>query len=1037
MDTDSSKKIEAAEYRANILEAELNAVTHSKAYKIAKGLGMVKNQLQSDPSGLAKKATRILFKEPKKLVHIVRSGKRSAFIAQSVVEQTNKYQEWILLNEPTQAELDAQRTHSESFGYKPLISIITPVYNPPVDVLEELIETVLDQTYPYFELCLGDDYGKSEEVIALLKKYQDMDSRVRFFPFTDNKGIAGASNRLLEEVKGDYIALLDHDDTLSLDALYENAKMLNQKKYDFLYSDKDKIDTEGNRFDPLFKPEASPEMMLNVNYPTHLNVMRTRIVKQVGGWDLTTNGAQDWDLFLKVMHESKLVGHIPRILYHWRVIESSTALSIETKPYALAGQRKAVDNYLIAEKIPAKTYHEKTELLLSWDQQSIDQSPLVFIQYTNLTDTLRTIRSIRKVAASPWFAILTDETISASQAASIVEHTKSKVLPCRNDTMIMAVVDYCESIAKKKKAGTVLIIKDFVRLSKKADWYSILTGWLAIKGVGAVSGRIVDRHDKIVDSSGVITPDLKYYPIFHGFPRYYQSYLGNVEWVRNVSAISSNYCALKLSSIHDYAALGKKPGTSFDDYIFWLTNKKRIVSSPQAIASIYEDTGINPIRDFGPLQRQKIANYQDKYGNVNMSKSDPLRLFEDESLAGINVPVSAPIDSYQHDALILTSTFDIDHNALVANKKIIADNGLLKNPESVAWLLPSFDALYAGLMNIFHFANFLSDKKDLTTTVYILKDRADASDEKKLVVAKFPHLASATFVGIQPDQADRIGNHDIGIATQWATAFPLAKVQTIKRKCYFIQDNEANFYPKGSISSLVELSYEFGFMAIANTEGLLKLYRDTHGGNGIVLKSVVNLDAYHPRDDRHYIPKKPYKVFFYARPGMPRNAFELGVAGLKKLKQQLGSDVEIITAGAVWDPTAYGVQGMFTNLGLIRYDSVPKLYRSVDAGLMFMFSGHPGVTASELMASGCPVVVNEYDDVTWHELYKDEETCLVTKATASEVARNLLRCLEDTKLRKKLIDGGLKKVEEFYVDYEKSQYETFNAIIKGRDDTRQ
>ena len=122
---------------------------------------------------------------------------------------------------------------------------------------------------------------------------------------------------------------------------------------------------------------------------------------------------------------------------------------------------------------------------------------------------------------------------------------------------------------------------------------------------------------------------------------------------------------------------------------------------------------------------------------------------------------------------------------------------------------------------------------------------------------------------------------------------------------------------------------------------------------------------------------------------------------------------------------------MFTNLGKIAYEAVPKLYRTVDAGLMFMFSGHPGVTASELMASGCPVVVNEYDDVTWHELYQHEKTCLITTATASEVARNLKRCLTEPALRKTIIAGGLAKSSVFYRGYDASLRSAYHKILKG------
>lgn len=1031
MSDNKDKKIEAAQYRAKLLEAELNAVTSSKAYKAAKVFGMVKNQIKSDPAGLAKKAARILLDDPKKLTHLVRSGKRSAFMAASVAEQTSKYQEWILLNEPDENELDEQRKQSEKLGYKPVISIVTPVYNPPADVLEELIETVLEQTYPYFELCLWDDYGQSDDVIRLLEKYEKLDSRVKFFRFIDNQGIGGASNRILEKVTGEYIALLDHDDTLSPDALYENAKLLNEKKYDFIYSDKDKIDVEGNRFDPLFKPQYSPEMMLNVNYLTHLNVMRTELVRQVGGWDPQTNGAQDWDLFLRVVHAAQYVAHIPKVLYHWRVIESSTALSIETKPYALAGQRKSIDKYLNLEGIPAKAYHEKTELLIEWDKKTIDQHPLVCIRYSSLPDTLRMMRNVRKTIEDPLFAVLVPADASAKQMTAIAKHTNAPVLPYTLESLATVIEKRAMSI-KKSKPKTAIILHDFIRLPRKSHWYENLTGWLSIDGVGAVSGRLVDRHDLIVDSGGLITPEQQYFPLFQGFPKYYQSYIGNAEWVRNLSIISANYCAIKLAPVREYAKQkSKQDAGSFEEYIMWLGRKKRIVLSPHATASIYEDRGINKPHDV-VLKDKKHVPRQDPFGNPNMAPSNPMRLFANETLTGIDQsPQQSAVDAYQHDAIILASTFDISDKELEQNRKII-ETSISKAPKSVAWFLPSFDAVYAGLMNIFYFANFLATEKNLETTVYILKDRANASDEKNLITAVFPGLKSVKFVGIRPDEIDQIQKHDMGIATQWATAFPLAKTAAIQKKCYFIQDNEANFYPKGSISSLVELSYTFGFTAIANTEGLLDMYKIRYGGDGIVVKSVVDLSAYHPRKDKYYTPKKPYKVFFYARPNMPRNAFELGVAGLKLLKQKYGLNIEVITAGAPWNAAAYGVEGMFTNLGKIEYAAVPKLYRSVDAGLMFMFSGHPGVTASELMASGCPVVVNEYDDKTWHELYQHEKTCLVSKASASEVARNLSRCLEDTKLRKTLIDNGLKVAKEFYNkdDYSRSCEEAFASLAK-------
>lgn len=1028
---DDKKKIERAEYRASIAEAELDAIRQSKVYKTARSLSVIKNKIKSDPVGLTKKVANIIINNPKKLKNLGRSASRVEQVSLASTEQTGKYQEWIILNEPDEVELEKQRTQSDLFKIKPLISIITPVFNPPVDVLELLIESVLEQTYSNFELCMG-DFGNSDEVDDLLEKYSKLDSRIKYKKFNNNQGISGNSNQILNNlVKGDYIALLDHDDTLSPDALFENAKKINEDDYDFLYSDKDKIDIAGNRFEPLFKPQLSPDMLLNINYLTHLNVMKTSIVNKIGGWDQATDGAQDWDLFLRIIAISNKITHIPKVLYHWRVIESSTAMSIETKPYALAGQRKAVDKYLDKNNIKAKTYHRRTELFLKWESSAIDREPIVCIYFSNISNTTRIIRHIRKNTNNAKFVLLVakPKTID-KQGVDRLKLSIDNIEICEyQKTDLYKVINKFSSVKENK---TVLFIDDSIRLPGN-NWYEDLVGWVSVSDIGAVGGRIVDQYDVIVDSGGFITAEGFYYPIFKNLPKFYQSYIGNAEWVRDLSIISSNFFATRTELLNDfYLTKPIQLNPMLDDFFLWINGrKKRIVITPHVTGMIHDGNEIiDQKRKLKGLITGEDGLYLDPFSNPNMDKSDPFRLFNYEDILSKPVNAVPAIDKYQNDATILAGSFDISEQEIEISNKLKADN--CKAPESVAWFLPSYDAVYAGLMNIFRFANYLSDNKGLKTTFYILKNSQNVDDEKRRAVAAFPRLASAKFVAICPDQISLIKKHDIGIATLWSTAYPLAKTLNVKQKFYFIQDNEVNFYPKGSISSLVELTYRFGFTAIANTDGLLDMYKKNFGGDGIVVKSYVDLSSYTPREDIYYTPKAPYKVFFYARPNMPRNAFELGIAGLKKLKEQLGDSVEIITAGEKWDAESYGVGGLFTNLGKIEYSSVPKLYRSVDAGLMFMFSGHPGVTASELMASGCPVVVNEYDDVTWHELYKNEVTCLTTKATASEVARNIKRCLEEVNLRRELIDGGLKVVGKFYSGYEESCETAFDKIANHK-----
>ncbi len=1031
MDDESRKQIERAEYRTKLIQAELNAVKSSRAYQLSKKAGIIKAQIFSDPVGLSKKAAKILLKNPSKARHLLRSANRGAFLVQSVAEQAVKYQEWILLNEPDEGELDVQRKLADKLKYRPLISVVTPVFNPPLQVFEDLIESMLEQTYTNFELCLG-NFGDEPAVDDMIARYAKLDKRIKHYKFDDNRGIAWNSNLILEKVTGEFIALLDHDDTLSPDALYENAKLLNEKDYDFIYSDKDKIDEIGNRFDPLFKPSPSPEMLLNVNYLTHLNVMRTSLVRDIGGWDPDTDGAQDWDLFLRVVAESKHVGFIPKVLYHWRVIATSTAMSIDTKPYALANQCKAVNKYLTKNNIPAHGFLERTELILKWDEQSLDQAPLVFLYYTNTTNSHRMMIRTKRIAGDATFVLLAED-MSKAQAADVAAKMGVDVVVYEKSGQANAVAEYLAS-HKKLKAKNALFMLDSIRLPKGDDWYERLTGWLAIPDVAAASGRLVNRHDLIVSSGGIITPDFNYFPLFHNYPRYYQSYIGNAEWLRNLSVIAPVYCATKLDLLRKYCASSQKnKPDDWSHYFLSLTEKHRIVLSPHATASVFENSEIDVERSVNmPGYINTTKPYVDPFSNPNMSRQDPLRLFADEPLVGIDdtqAGSSVPLSEYQHDAVILANTFDISQAEIDANRKIVSNKQALQ-PTSAAWFLPSFEKAYAGLMSIFGLANYMAEEQGLNITFYIITGTDDVTKERAETVAKFPGLSKARFVPMRPDQLDTVKPHDIGIATQWATAYPLAKLNVFKRKAYFIQDNEPNFYPAGTVSALAELSYRFGFYGIASTKGLLEMYQG-HGGRGTILPSRVDLSAFQPPAKLRYETKGVYKVFFYARPNMPRNAFELGIAGLKKLKLDMGDKVEILLAGAAWDSKAYDAAGLFTNRGLMPLETVPKFYQSMDAGLMFMFSGHPGVTASELMASGCPVVVNEYDDKTWNELYQHEKTCLVSLPTASEVARNLKRCLQEKELRKQLIDGGLKKTLTFYADYNDSLRDAYKNLIKG------
>ncbi|HQD27246.1 MAG TPA: glycosyltransferase, partial [Methanoculleus thermophilus] len=266
------------------------------------------------------------------------------------------YELWILQNEPSETQLAQMRDEDANFSYRPKISIVTPVWNTDERWLRRAIESVLEQTYDNWELCIVDGGSTKESVGRVLKAYAEKDSRIKVKILGENKGISGNSNEALSLATGEFVGLLDHDDELAPFALYEVVEFLNENKnVSFIYSDEDKIDDKGRRNNPFFKPDWSPDMFLSHNYLCHFSVIRREIVQRVGGFREGYDGSQDYDLFLRVTEvlDKREIGHIPKILYHWRMIPGSAADTIEAKPYAIVAAKLALTDAMRRRGIKA------------------------------------------------------------------------------------------------------------------------------------------------------------------------------------------------------------------------------------------------------------------------------------------------------------------------------------------------------------------------------------------------------------------------------------------------------------------------------------------------------------------------------------------------------------------------------------------------------------------------------------------------------------------------------------------------------------
>jgi len=282
-----------------------------------------------------------------------RDNSLASFFSQS----DRSYRNWLRLYDTLPKELEQYTSEISTWSDPPLISVIMPTHNSDLAFLKAAINSVTEQVYVHWELCIADDASEDDELIDLLREFARDDTRIKLV-LRDTRGhISINSNAALELARGDYIALLDHDDLLSRDALYWVARTIREHpEAALIYSDEDKIDIHGRRSGPYFKSDWNPDLFLSHNLVTHLAVFRRDLVMRLGGFTPGLEGSQDYDLALRVVDQvaTAQILHIPRVLYHWRQAPSSTALGIENKSYALDAAIRAIGDYLRRRGIDAE-----------------------------------------------------------------------------------------------------------------------------------------------------------------------------------------------------------------------------------------------------------------------------------------------------------------------------------------------------------------------------------------------------------------------------------------------------------------------------------------------------------------------------------------------------------------------------------------------------------------------------------------------------------------------------------------------------------
>lgn len=941
--------------------------------------------------------------------------------------ESGDYQDWILQNEPTESQLEIQRRLSACFAYRPKISVLVPVYKVPQTVLGEMVESVRTQTYDDWELCLAHADAENREQREYLTTLSKADKRIKLKPLDANKGISGNSNEALDLATGEFLALLDHDDTLAPFALFEIVALLNEDQAaNFIYSDKDQIteDSSHDRVNPLFKPAWSPETMLSANYLTHLCVMRTGHVREIGGWRKKTDGAQDWDLFLRIISRYGNVRHVPKVLYHWRRIATSVAAGgLEAKPYAAQSQVHTLQDFCREQGLPAEVaFVGGVGVRISWPPQPGCKVSIIYLSADPGPQTLAAAEELLARTDFPDMEILVPLS-GRNTSASLV-----KVVQISAEATMMERIDR----AIHQSSGQILAFVDETVTPDGPAWLNELAGPLANPDIGITGSKLVDPNTRQLRHCGLVfTGEGRLEYIYAGYPEHVCEAFGAANWYRNWSAVSGACFAIRREVWMDTGGLsGTGLHPRLDVHLCLKVGQagKRIVYNP--FARLYQTKPAvleQPLWKEDNQSMDHLRSYfpdGDPFFNPNLTCHNGQVHFKSSSRLVASPPRG---NDYAAESHALVQTYDFSQEQ-VRHSKALCATPQTGRMDRITWFLPDFvNPFYGGVHTILRFADSFRRNYNVHS-LFCMIAHGPPSRFRQQIGAAFPELAANCEIAVIDGytRVHELPASDAAVASLWSTAYAVLNFQNTRRKFYFIQDDEPLFYPAGSASALVEATYGFGFTGICNTVTLRDRYA-ARGGDCEYFTPCVDKSIFNAFGRKSVSNEKPYTLFCYGRPGHPRNCFELLSTVLRMLKAHLGDQVLILNAGAPWDLHAYGLTGIVENLGLLGYHSTGALYRMCDAGLVMMMTRHPSYLPLELMACGSLVITNRNPDTSW--LLKDGENCLLADGSPTSIIERVEEGLRNTALRSRITDTARVLIDQNYSDWQREINKIYHYML--------
>lgn len=469
--------------------------------------------------------------------------------------RTDPYQLWIARNEPSQKELDRYRQESLSFQYRPKITIITPVWDTDTEWLESAIDSVLNQVYDNWELCLAAGGSKKLYVKQILSACQQKDARIRVVFLDEKQGIPSVSNDTLSLATGEFVGFLSHADELRPDALYEVVKLLNQDhNLDLVYSDEDKVDVKGKRVEAFFKPDWSPDLLMSINYIGHFTVIRKSLVDRVGGFRTGFEGSEGYDLILRVTENTSRIGHISKPLYSLRQIPGSATASKNSQPYASPAAIKALQESLVRRKIVGKVV-EIPDIKLYRVRYQIPAQPLVsiVIPTKNNRDKLeRCLNSIEsKTTYQNYEIIIIDHDSQESKTVDYLKKLRHKIVKYSGEFNFSKMNNLG---VKEAKGEHIVFLNDDTEVISP-DWLEAMLEHSCRADVGMVGALLLyptgsPSAGKIQHAGVVLGIGISGHVYKHLIPAECKGLLALAKVVRNCSAVTAA-CAMTKKTLFE------------------------------------------------------------------------------------------------------------------------------------------------------------------------------------------------------------------------------------------------------------------------------------------------------------------------------------------------------------------------------------------------------------------------------------------------------------------------------------------------------